>query len=194
MTRARGPCSTVWLPTPTNLVGGLFDWRFVGEPVGNGWTSPDNGAAFGMDYLTRAAVAKTNIFVNQPNETKYFYNQRDVAGEQLTGDRTYRVTFPAGGLPPVRGYWSLTLYDQHHLFAPNDLHRYSLGTKKRNLVPDPDGGLTLTVSATRPTRTAVSNWLPAPAGEPFSLYLRAYWPADEVLTGRWVPPAIKPVA
>lgn len=175
------------------VVGGLFDWRFVGEAVGNGWTSPHNGAAFGTDYLTRTAVAKTNIFVNQPNETKYFYNQRDVAGEQLTGSRSYRVTFPAGGLPPVRGFWSLTLYDQHHFFAPNDLRRYSLGTKNRDLAPDPDGGLTLTVSATRPTETPASNWLPAPDGDPFSLYLRAYWPDDAVLSGSWVPPVIERV-
>ena len=36
-----------------------------------------NGAAFGTDYFTRTAVAKSNIFVNTPNETKYFYQDLD---------------------------------------------------------------------------------------------------------------------
>ena len=47
-------------------------------------------------------------------------------------------------LPPVRGFWSLTLYNEHHFFHPNELDRYSFGTKNKNLHPcgrrvaDPD--------------------------------------------------------
>ena len=36
-------------------------------------------------------------------------------------------------LEPVRGFWSLILYNEHHFFHPNDLKRYSLGTKNKNL-------------------------------------------------------------
>jgi len=36
-------------------------------------------------------------------------------------------------LPPVQGFWSLTLYNEHHFFHPNELDRYSFGTKIKNL-------------------------------------------------------------
>ena len=44
------------------------------------WSTTSNNAAFGTDYFTRTAVAKSNILVNAPNETKYFYQDLDVAG------------------------------------------------------------------------------------------------------------------
>jgi hypothetical protein len=75
----------------------------------------------------------------------------------------------------VQGFWSLTLYNEHHFFHPNDLKRYSLGMKNKNLYYAADGSLTLTASATPPDDEYLrSNWLPAPDG-PFSLYLRAHW-------------------
>ena len=42
-----------------------------------------NEAAFGTDYFTRTAVAKSNIFVNAPIETKYFYQDLDASGARL---------------------------------------------------------------------------------------------------------------
>ena len=52
-------------------------------------------------------------------------------------------------LPPVPGFWSLTLYNEHHFFHPDELDRYSFGTKIENLHRARDGSLTLTASATR---------------------------------------------
>jgi hypothetical protein len=42
-----------------------------------------NEAAFGTDYFTRTAVAKSNIFVNAPIEAKYFYQDLDASGARL---------------------------------------------------------------------------------------------------------------
>ena len=53
-------------------------------------------------------------------------------------------------MPPVRGFWSLTLYNEHHFFHPDELNRYSFGTKTKNLHRAGDGSLTLTSSATPP--------------------------------------------
>jgi hypothetical protein len=92
----------------------------------------------------------------------------------------------------VQGFWSLTLYNEHHFFHPNDLKRYSLGTKNKNLHYASDGSLTLTASATPPdSQDLRANWLPAPDG-PFSLYLRTYWPGQQILDGTWTPPAVTP--
>ena len=38
-----------------------------------------------------------------------------------------------GQTPPVNGFWSLTLYNEHHFFAPNEIKRYSIGTKNKAL-------------------------------------------------------------
>jgi hypothetical protein len=173
----------------TELLAPLFEFRNLGTQAGYHWTTISNGAAFGVDYLTRAGVAKSNIFVNRQNETKYFYQDLDVAGLRLDGRKSYRVTFAAGHLPPVDGFWSLTLYDEQHAFAPNESGRYSLGTKNKNLRYNPDGSLTIVVQADAPSDAAQTNWLPAPAGK-FSLYLRAYAPRPEMLDGRWQPPPV----
>ena len=55
----------------------------------------------------------------------------DGAGKLLNGAKTYTITFAKGQVPPVKGFWSVTLYNEHHLFAPNALNRFSLGTKKQ---------------------------------------------------------------
>jgi len=34
--------------------------------------------------------------------------------------------FAAGNLPPVNGFWSLTLYTPDHYFVPNAIDRYTL--------------------------------------------------------------------
>jgi hypothetical protein len=49
------------------------------------------------------------------------------------GESSYAITFPKGQLPPVKGFWSVTLYNEYHFFAPNALKRYALGTKNKTL-------------------------------------------------------------
>jgi hypothetical protein len=172
-----------------NIVTPLFQFHNYGLPLPNNWTTQKNGAAFGTDYYTRTAVAKSNIFVNAQNETKYFYQDLDSASGRLNGAHSYTVTFPSGQLPPVKGFWSLTMYNEHHFFEPNKLVRYSLGTKNKDLQKGADGSLTIYVSSTPPSADKMSNWLPSPKGD-FSLYIRSYWPEDAILNGSWTPPAV----
>ncbi|AHH16044.1 hypothetical protein NONO_c12370 [Nocardia nova SH22a] len=172
------------------VVAELFEFRNIGCPVAHNWTTQRNGADFGTDYLSRTAIGKSNIFVNTPNETVYYYLDLDADGNRLHGSTTYTVHFPADHLPPVRGFWSLTVYNKHHFFHPNDLDRFSLGTKNKDLTYADDGSLTLTVGGPAPTDPKqLSNWLPAPDDD-FTLYLRAYWPDQTILDGVWEPPAV----
>jgi Protein of unknown function (DUF1214) len=85
-----------------------------------------------------------------------------------------RVTFPQGGLPPEKGFWSLTLYNEHHFFSPNALKRYSLGTKNKSLKLATDGSLSIYVQSDSPGAELEANWLPAPKDADFSLYVRTY--------------------
>jgi hypothetical protein len=172
------------------LIDPLFLWKHNGSAAGNGWTSPVNNAQWGTDYLNRTATAKSNIYQNRPIETKYLLRDLDAKGEQLHGRNRYTVTFPNGQLPPVRGFWSVTLYNEHHLFHPNPLNRFSLGTKNKAMVYNPDGSLTLHFGATSPGKDKESNWVPAPDGT-FSLYIRAYWPDQSLLTAKWQAPDVQ---
>jgi hypothetical protein len=108
----------------------------------------------------------------------------------MHGKNLYRVTFPKGQLPPVKGFWSLTLYNEHHFFNNNPLKRYSLGTKNKTLKLNADGSLTLYAGAKSPGAENESNWLPAPEGE-FSLYMRCYWSEQAILDGTWMPPQVE---
>jgi hypothetical protein len=172
-----------------DLMTPLVQWRNNGAPLGNGWNSPVNNARWGTDYLNRASTAKSNMYENTPDETKYIFTDSDTAGEQLHGQNNYTITFPKGQLPPVKGFWSLTLYNEHHFFHPNALNRYSLGAKNKDLKPNADGSVTLYAGAKSPGKDKESNWLPAPNGA-FSLYIRAYWPDLPILKGKWMPPII----
>ncbi|MGO4390059.1 DUF1254 domain-containing protein [Variovorax sp. M-6] len=174
------------------LVEPLFEFRNYGRQLPHHWSTIANGACFGTDYFTRTAVAKSNIFVNKPNETQYFYQDLDRDGARLCGAGRYALTFAPGALPPVKGFWSLTLYNEHHFFEPNALGRYSVGTKSKSLRFAEDGSLTIHVQPQSPGAENEGNWLPAPSdgASAFSLYIRAYWPEPAAMDGRWTPPAV----
>ena len=119
--------------TENEVIEPFFEWKHNGRPAGNGWNRSTNNAQFGTDYFNRTGTAKSNMFDNKPTETQYFYTDDDSAGASLDGRNSYEITFAPGQEPPVNGFWSMTLYNEHHFFHPNDLKRYSLGTKNKNL-------------------------------------------------------------
>jgi hypothetical protein len=167
----------------------LFHFRNVGDQLPGHWTSISNGAAFGNDYRTRTAVAKSNIFVNRKNEAKYFYLEHSNDGLPLSGDSEYEITFAANALPPHHAFWSLTLYDEdHHLFA-NPWGIHSIGSIGNTpLQWNADGSLTISVRPQQKT-SSLGNWLPSPSGR-FVLYLRIYVPDETAINGEWSPPAV----
>ncbi|MBB6095129.1 hypothetical protein HNQ60_004019 [Povalibacter uvarum] len=172
------------------LVTPLFQFRNYGQQLPHHWSTISNESAFGTDYFTRTAVAKSNILVNSPNETKYFYQDLDSNGTRLNSANRYTVTFAKGQTPPVHGFWSLSIYNEHHFFVANPINRFSVGTKNTDLKLAKDGSLTIYVQPEPPSdRSQRANWLPAPKGD-FSLYVRAYWPKEGVTDGSWTPPAV----
>ena len=174
------------------VVEPLFQFRNYGQQLPHHWSTISNESSFGTDYFTRTAVAKSNILVNSPQETKYYYQDLDAKGRRLNGAHRYTVRFAKDQTPPVNGFWSLTMYNAEHFFVLNDLGRYSVGTKNEDLRRDADGSLTICVQADAPTDPAQrANWLPAPKDGDFSLYVRAYWPKTPVMDGSWTPPAVE---
>ena len=173
------------------LVKPLFQFRNYGQQLPHHWSTISNESAFGTDYFTRTAVAKSNILVNSPNETKYFYQDLDANGARLNSANRYTVTFAKDATPPVHGFWSLSIYNEHHFFVANAINRFSVGTKNKDLKLSADGSLTIYVQSDAPSDPVQrANWLPAPKGD-FSLYVRAYWPKPAVTEGSWTPPAVR---
>jgi hypothetical protein len=172
------------------LVGPLFQFQYNGRSVSNGWTVPANAAEWGTDYLNRTAISKSSMYQNTAAETQYNLREFDSEGKPLDGHNSYTVTFAKGQVPPVKGFWSLTMYNAEKFFYPNPLNRFSLGTKNKTLKYAADGSLTLYLGNKSPGKENEPNWIPAPAGR-FSLIMRLYWPDTSVLEGKWLPPEVK---
>ena len=170
------------------LIKDYLKWQYNGKPAGNGWSRSLHNAVWGYDYTSRTSSGRSNIFDNRPNETQYFYTDNTTNGEKLNGNSDYRITF--NPIPPVKGFWSLTLYNEDHFFFPNDLKRYSLGTKNKGLKKNADGSLTLYVGNKNPGSDKESNWIPAPKDD-FSIYIRAYWGEQGIIDESWTPPVVE---
>lgn len=163
------------------------DFFEVGTIDSPEWRIADRARAIGL----RAAAAMGGLWGNHGYEAAYSPVYLDGDGDELTGERSYTLTFAQ--TPPVDAFWSITMYDvpDYYLVA-NEIDRYSIGDRTPGLVYGADGSLTLTLSATAPTdQTARANWLPAPAGR-FRPLLRMYSPRPEVFEGTYeIPPIIK---
>ncbi|MQY04088.1 DUF1254 domain-containing protein [Actinomadura macrotermitis] len=155
-----------------------------------GWTVHRGLGDYGTDYGKRAMVARLGLGANLDADAIYPSSSVDADGRPLTGQHAYLLRFEPGGLPPAKGFWSLSMYNDKHAFAANPLHRFAIGDRD-DLRTDPDGSLAIRLQHDRPAGPA--NWLPAPAGS-FSVVLRVYWPDAAALNGDWRPPAIQRVS
>lgn len=163
----------------------------------DGWTYGErNLGNFGTDYLYRAVVALGGLGALEPAEAVYVSCQVDSEGQSLDGGQRYELTFPAGGLPPARAFWSLAMYEitpeGRAFFVDNPIGRYAIGDRTRDLQTAADGTVTLYLQHERPEGEQATNWLPAPAGR-MRLVLRAYEPGESLIEGRYRVPAVRRV-
>ncbi|WXL24866.1 DUF1254 domain-containing protein [Ectopseudomonas mendocina] len=157
----------------------------------NGWSINLTAiGTYGTDYLRRAGVAYAGLGANVVEDAIYPSAYTDSEGKPLQSDKRYVMHFPADQLPPVRGFWSLTMYDERQLFAANPIDRFAIGDRDK-LSFNPDGSLDLYIQREAPEQDKQSNWLPAPASGTFSMNMRLYWPQSSALTGKWTPPQVK---
>jgi len=100
----------------------------------------------------------------------------------------YVMHFPAGGLPPNKAFWSITMGDAKNHFVANPINRYSVSDRS-GLTQNTDSSVDIYVQNAAPAGHE-SNWLPAPTGN-FILWLRVYLPGQAVLDGKYkVPPVL----
>lgn len=162
--------------------------RTIAPPV-DGWISvTESMGAWGTNYLRRACVALIGLGANLPEDAVYPISYLDDEGRPYDGSHRYVLHFDADALPPVKAFWSLTMYDDEGFQIANPLNRFAIGDRDE-LRFEEDGSLDLQIAASEPAEGS-ANWLPAPGGS-FNLCLRLYYPKANVLEGAWTPPGVR---
>lgn len=160
----------------------------------NGWIFTTETGRYGTNYLQRALITAVGLGANLPRDAVYPISSKDPEGKPYSGANRYVIHFPKGQLPPVNGFWSLTMYNDHYFFVDNPLNRYTL-SQRNPLKRNSDGSVDLYIQHENPGPDKESNWLPAPKGR-FNLILRLYWPKEtppSIIDGSWNPPPVKQV-
>lgn len=144
-------------------------------------------------YLMRAVAAYRGLYGHSGFEA--LYPTYLVDGDQAPLDASkhnYTLTFKKEDLPPVKSFWSLTMYDgKTQLFIHNPLDRYLLNSTMMDAFSkEKDGAIVFYIQKDSPGKDREANWLPAPDG-PFYLVMRLYGPAAEALEGKWTPPQVQ---
>jgi hypothetical protein len=127
-------------------------FKKAAQPV-NGWMylTKDIGV-YGTNYIQRALVTAIGLGANRPQDAIYPTTQKDGDGHEYDGaSKKYVMHFNKGDLPPVNGFWSVTMYDKDYFFVPNPLNRYTLSARNK-LVTNPDGSVDLYLQADSPAR------------------------------------------
>lgn len=140
-------------------------WAIPGLTIKEGKAKSESGN-HKTDYLLRASVAKIGLFGNSAEEAVYPIAFKDSQGQNLTGMHNYVIHFDKGQLPPVKAFWSLTVYNNKSYLVDNPINRYSIRDRTPGLKYNNDGSLDLYIQNVIPKKDEVSNWLPSP---PFGL-------------------------
>ncbi|MCP8940774.1 DUF1254 domain-containing protein [Alsobacter sp. SYSU M60028] len=159
----------------------------------NGWNYTVKAGVYGTNYVQRALVTYIGLGANRPQDAVYPTSLKPSLVENYDGSRKYTMRFAKGELPPVKGFWSLTMYDESLFFVANPINRYSMSLRT-NPKFEADGSLVIYIQNESPGPDKEANWLPAPKGK-FHLMLRLYWPEEDqpsILDGSWkIPPVTK---
>ena len=172
----------------------ILEYFKQAAPPVNGWMyMTKNIGVYGTDYIQRALATYIGLGANRAQDAVYPMSEKDAKGDEYDGaSKKYVLHFDKGQLPPVNGFWSLTMYDKDYFFVPNPLNRYTL-SQRNKFVTNPDGSIDLYLQADSPGKAKEPNWLPAPKAR-FIPTMRLYWPKEtppSILDGTWKPPAIK---
>jgi len=175
--------------------GGIIISGRPAKPI-NGWAYPSGDLGnFGQNYLYRGRIAVAGLGALPRQEAMYMAAMAP-DGTVNFSEGEWRLHFPAGQLPPVDGFWSLTMYetmpDGQAFLTENPLHRYAIGDRTQGLKRNADGSLDIWIARRDPGDGKAANWLPAPVTGPFRLIMRTYLPKPELLDGTYLLPPLLP--
>jgi hypothetical protein len=175
----------------------IMAWLKEGIAAGDfklehGWAFSTKVGTYGTHYLQRALITAIGLGANRPQDAIYPTSTGPDLVKKYDGSKKYVMRFEKGHLPPVDGFWSLTMYDKDYFFVDNALNRYTLSARNK-LKANADGSVDLYIQHESPGKDKEGNWLPAPKDE-FILMMRLYWPKEKppsLIDGSWKIPAVK---
>jgi hypothetical protein len=172
------------------IIAGAFTDGYLQKRV-NGWNYPPPATGRPTptrDWLFRAVQMLAGFVANDPVEAIYLNVSVDGQAKPLSGAHRYVIRFDMGGLPQVKAFWSVTMYNERYNLVANTINRYSLGDRS-GLKAAKDGSITIYVQKASPGAVNEANWLPAPDGM-FFLIMRTYLPGESLVNQTWQPPKI----
>jgi hypothetical protein len=110
----------------------------------NGWGILKKTGLYGNDYLDRAFVTAVGLGANRPQDAIYPFTQAS-----FIGSKTYFIRFAKGMTPPVKGFWSITMYNPAYFFVKNRLNKQSI-SPRQHFVQNADGSVDLTSQTSNP--------------------------------------------
>src|SRR5204863_197719 len=87
---------------------------------------------------TKADIAAVGLGANLPQDAIYPMTTVDATGKRLDGSNNYILHFDKGAQPPVKGFWSLTMYDPQMFFVANPLNRNQISPTQSPVTTNPD--------------------------------------------------------
>jgi len=156
----------------------------------NGWFIAIHSiGTYGTDYINRKLAASFALSSSTLDEIAYFPAFNDHTGSPLHSDKTYTIHFEKDQMPPVKGFWSLSIFDDRNLIAKTSENHCAI-SQHSPFKFNPDGSLDFYIQRRSPGKHKTENWIQTPANGNFSLILIMYWPKQSVRTLKWTPPPI----
>ena len=181
---------------PKPAQGRIMSWMKEGVAAGDmkftdGWAFTTKTGLYGTAYRQRAMMTAIGLGANRPQDAVYPTSEGPDVLKSYDGTKKYVLHFNKGEMPPVDGFWSLTMYDAHYFFVPNPINRYTV-SQRNKLKANADGSVDLYIQSESPGKDKEQNWLPAPKDK-FILMMRLYWPKEtppSILDGSWKVPRV----
>ncbi|HEY6368750.1 MAG TPA: DUF1254 domain-containing protein [Candidatus Binatia bacterium] len=121
----------------------------------------------------------------------YLMTIKDKEGNALDGAETYRLHVPPN--PPVRLYWSATVYDRATHALIRDMKWSSRSSNTPGLQKNTDGSVDVYFAPKAPEGKE-SNWVATNASGGFEVLFRLYGPEKEFFEKKWLLPDIEKVS
>ena len=114
------------------VVKPLFQFRNCGQQLPHYWSTISKNPPSARTAIRAPPSPSPTSWSTRPTRPNTII-RTSTHPARLNSANRYTVTFPKDGTPPVYGFWSLSIYNEHHFFVANVINRFSVGTKNKDL-------------------------------------------------------------
>ncbi|MBB3699483.1 DUF1254 domain-containing protein [Flammeovirga yaeyamensis] len=148
----------------------------------NGVRLLDARSAFHF-YATGITPAMSMKIIGKGSQYAIAYSDKD--GNTFDGSKTYKFHIPAN--PPMKDFWSFTIYDnQTRSMLQTDQRFPGIDNNKKGLVQNEDGSWDIYIGPKAP-KGMENNWIQTVPGKGWNTIFRLYGPLEPWFDGEWYP-------